>query len=132
MGWYLQSYVSYQQKDWVELLPFVEAAYNNTIHRSTGYTPFRVVSGKDFPAIPELDVQMHDRNTPPGWMEKVNRIWPHVKAILTMASMAYKQHADKGRRNTPPFKVGDRVYLSTKYIKLRIPSKKLAYKYKYQ
>lgn len=36
--WY---YVTYQQTNWVELLPFVEVAYNNAIHSSTGHTPSR-------------------------------------------------------------------------------------------
>lgn len=52
---YLRAYVSYQQDNWCELLPFAETAYNNSVHRSTGFTPFKIVTGKDFPAIPELD-----------------------------------------------------------------------------
>lgn len=126
---YLRSYVSYQQDDWYDLLPFVESAYNNTVHSSTGYTPFRVVSGKDFPAIPELDIQTQTPHTPAGWTEKINRVWPHIKNALTKAAKGYKQQADKRRSDTPPFKVGEKVYLSTKYIKLRIPSKKLGLKY---
>lgn len=51
---YLWCYASYQQNDWSTLLPFVEIAYNNTVHSSTGLTPFFVATGQEFPAIPEL------------------------------------------------------------------------------
>lgn len=40
--WYIQCYVSYQQTDWADLLPFPEVAYSNMIHRSTGETPFKL------------------------------------------------------------------------------------------
>lgn len=112
---YLRSFVSYQQDDWAELLPFAETAYNNTIHSSMGYTPFRVVLGKDFSAIPELDVQMQDPSTPNGWTEQITKMWPHIKTALHKAFMAYKQQANKGRHDTPPMKVGDKVYLSKVY-----------------
>ncbi|KAK9395824.1 retrotransposon-derived protein PEG10 [Crotalus adamanteus] len=50
---YLRCYVSYQQTNWTDLLPFAEVAYNNSVHSSTGYTPFKVATGKEFNPIPE-------------------------------------------------------------------------------
>jgi len=40
MKQYLRAYINYEQDNWVELLPLVEFAYNNSIHFSTGFTPF--------------------------------------------------------------------------------------------
>jgi hypothetical protein len=37
---YLQHYVNYQQDDWVAYLPMAQFAYNNTVHSTTGETPF--------------------------------------------------------------------------------------------
>ena len=37
---YLRIFCNYQQDDWQELLPLAELAYNNSIHASTGKTPF--------------------------------------------------------------------------------------------
>lgn len=39
---YLRCYIKHQQTNWVELLPFAEVAYNNSLHSSTGFTPFKV------------------------------------------------------------------------------------------
>jgi len=39
---YLTSYCSYQQDDWVSLLPFAEHAYNTTRSESTNASPFEI------------------------------------------------------------------------------------------
>lgn len=126
---YLRAYVTYQQDDWSDLLPFAETAYNNAVHRSTGYTPYRIVSGKDFPAIPELDLTNPQKTTPTDWIRTIQTAWPHVKAALNKAAIEYKQQADKHRKPYPSLRIGDPVYLSTKYLKLKTPSKKLSPKY---
>ncbi|MCO5551159.1 hypothetical protein L7F22_004656 [Adiantum nelumboides] len=41
----LKSYISDQKTQWERYLPLVEFAYNNTIHSSTGKTPFQIVEG---------------------------------------------------------------------------------------
>lgn len=126
---YLRCYVSYQQTDWAQLLPFAEVAYNNTVHSSTGVTPFQVTTGRDFPAIPELTVPSGVVLTPNEWADKIRTIWPQIKEVLEKAANKYKQQADKKRTPLKPLAVGDLVYLSTKYIKLRIPNQKLGPKY---
>ena len=35
-----------QQGQWEKYLPLVEYAYNNTVHTSTGKTPFEIVEGQ--------------------------------------------------------------------------------------
>lgn len=37
---YLRCYISYQQDNLADLLPFVEVVYNNSIHSSTRFAPF--------------------------------------------------------------------------------------------
>jgi hypothetical protein len=42
---YLRSYIDYHQDNWVEILPFTEFAYNNSIHAFTGETLFYSLYG---------------------------------------------------------------------------------------
>lgn len=56
-------------------------------------------------------------------------IWPQVKAALNKAAAEYKTYADRKRATHKPFQVGDQVYLSTKYIRLKTPCKKLGPQY---
>jgi len=42
---YLRSYCSYQQDDWVSLLPFAEHAYNTSMSESTNASPFEINYG---------------------------------------------------------------------------------------
>lgn len=52
-----------------------------------------------------------------------------VEEALKKAAMSYKQHTDKKQRSQTPFYVGQYVYVSTKYLKLKFPCKKLGLKY---
>ena len=43
---YLRNYVSYQQDNWVKLLPIVEWSYNNHTSATTGQSPFMLWYGE--------------------------------------------------------------------------------------
>ncbi|KAK9397281.1 hypothetical protein NXF25_020642 [Crotalus adamanteus] len=126
---YLRSYISYQQSDWIDFVPFAELAYNNAVHKSTGLTPFQIVYGYDPVTLPGGEAP-GDLNLQPGdWMSRAGQVWGTVKKALQQAERIAKEQADKGRRLPMQLRVGDRVYLSTKYVKLQVPCKKLAPKY---
>lgn len=40
-------FASETQENWLELLPFAEFTYNNTVHSSTGLSPFYIVYGEN-------------------------------------------------------------------------------------
>ena len=42
----MRTFCTYHQDDWVELLPFAEFAYNNSVNASTKMTPFYAVYGQ--------------------------------------------------------------------------------------
>ncbi|XP_077148512.1 uncharacterized protein LOC143809301 isoform X1 [Ranitomeya variabilis] len=52
-----------------------------------------------------------------------------LKESLTTAQERYKRSADRFRKPAPMFKVGDSVWLSTKNLKLNVPSQKLGQKF---
>ncbi|KAK9412177.1 hypothetical protein NXF25_003352 [Crotalus adamanteus] len=126
---YLRCYVSYQQSDWIDFVPFAELAYNNAVHKSTGLTPFQVIYGYDLVPLPECESQNSLAHQPEDWLSRASQVWGTVKQALGQAEQAAKDQADKGRRIPIQLRVDDQVYLSTKYIKLQVPCKKLAPKY---
>ncbi|KAK9395822.1 tyrosine-protein kinase Srms-like [Crotalus adamanteus] len=72
---YLRCYVSYQQTNWTDLLPFAEVAYNNSVHSSTGYTPFKVATGKEFNPIPEYPQLPSASPTLDQWTSSKEGTW---------------------------------------------------------
>ena len=53
MEQYLRCYVSYQQDDWLDLLPMAEFTYNNTFQESIKTSPFQA----NFGFQPRFDIQ---------------------------------------------------------------------------
>ncbi|XP_060549443.1 uncharacterized protein LOC117670025 isoform X2 [Pantherophis guttatus] len=126
---YLRCYIDYQQSNWADLLSFAEVAYNNAVHSSTGLTPFKIVSGMDFVPMPEYPREPPFSVSLTDWMAMLRQTWENVKRALAKAAQSYKEQADKHRTPQRPFQLGEKVYLSTKYLRLRLPSRKLGPKF---
>lgn len=125
---YLRCFISHLQDDWLDLLPLAEFSYNNSQSASTKMSPFYANLGfhpKIFPRLP-IDVTM------PAVAERVAALQQNLEVLketLTSAQERYKRSADKSRRPAPMFKVGDSVWLSTKNLKLKVPSPKLGQRF---
>ena len=108
----------------MDILPFAEFSYNNTIHQSTKQSPFFSNYGfnpKFSPEIPSRD-QLNSAE------KRVIDIENNIKLLkenLDNAKRTYKKYADKRRLNAPSFEVGQKVWLyKGSYVKNR--KKKLA------
>uniref|UniRef100_A0A8C5PED6 Gypsy retrotransposon integrase-like protein 1 n=1 Tax=Leptobrachium leishanense TaxID=445787 RepID=A0A8C5PED6_9ANUR len=121
---YLRCFVSHLQDDWYDLLPPAEFAYNNQVHRSTGQSPFHVNYGQHPTMLPGSPIPS---NIPSLNQRMVQIIggYRKVKASLLSAQRSYKQFADRHRDHAPLYVVGDSVWLSSKHVRLRCPSRKL-------
>uniref|UniRef100_A0A2D4MW34 Tf2-1-like SH3-like domain-containing protein n=1 Tax=Micrurus spixii TaxID=129469 RepID=A0A2D4MW34_9SAUR len=75
--------------------------------------------------MPELSVEEPTITSLKEWIHQLQNTWPVVRKALSDARAAFKAQADKKRTQPRPFKVGDRVYLSTKFLQYLQPSKKL-------
>jgi len=121
---YLRHYVNHAQDNWVSLLPMAQVALNNAYTESTGTSPFFANFGKD-PNLfmkpyenPELDAAMIAATQ---LKDIHNACGDQIKAAQKRTA-AYLQ--DK-RKMAPQLKKGDKVYLLTKNLKTRRPTKKL-------
>jgi hypothetical protein len=133
MEQYLRAYSSYEQDNWVDLLPLAQFAYNNSMHASTRLTPFQVMCGMDprmQSVLPKLEKSTPQRILPSekaadSFATHIEEIRVRLRKNLLEAQERQSRYA-KGK--PMEFKVGDKVWLSTKHIKTTRISKKLDYK----
>jgi hypothetical protein len=121
---YLRFYVSHRQDDWVPLIAIAEFAYNHSVSTTTGYSPFYIWYGEH----PLFTVGMPREDKVPLADElarKMAETCDEVKAMIEISKRRYKDQADKARMEPPPFKVGDKVWLSRENITTDRPTSKL-------
>ena len=106
---------------WDTILSQAEYAYNDSVSRSTGLTPFQIVYGDHPRGVLELrDVNTMERKSAQAedFANVMKDVQQQVKDRLQKAADKYKTHADKKRRDLQ-FKVGDLVMVHLK--KERLP-----------
>uniref|UniRef100_A0A8C5WJ11 Integrase catalytic domain-containing protein n=1 Tax=Leptobrachium leishanense TaxID=445787 RepID=A0A8C5WJ11_9ANUR len=125
---YLRCFISEQQDNWSDLLPWAEYALNSAVSESTGHSPFFAVYGFDPPVLPDT---FPDTTIPAldEQLASLKETWGRVRRALEESSAIQKTKADRHRRQAPVYQVGDRVWLSSRNIKLLVPSMKLAPRY---
>ena len=115
IGQILRSVVSNDQSNWAERCPMVEFAINSSVSSTTGYTPFELnygvtpvmgITGKEH--SPYKGIQAFARQA--RW----NLMIAHDAIIEKRIGQIHE--ANKRRRESPLYNVGDLVYLSTKNL----------------
>jgi transposase InsO family protein len=121
---YLREYCSYEQDDWMELLPLAEYAYNNSFSTATGLSPFYANYGyhartnsptAEAPRNPGSELYTH-------WLQAV-----HQQAVerLQKTRERIAKYWDSDKREGPHFQKGDYVMLDGRHIKTKRACKKL-------
>jgi hypothetical protein len=125
---YLRMFCNYSQDNWVELLPLAEFAYNNSVTSAIGMSPFYANYGYNPQTtwLKQREAKNPAASTYSHWLQEVHeRCLTQLKD--TQSSMG--TYADKRRTTPPPFAVGDKVLVNSKYMKTKRPSKKLNHRY---
>jgi transposase InsO family protein len=127
---YLRIYANEHQNNWAKLLPLAEFAYNNSKHAITGQTPFFMTYGFH----PEVHFVAGDstaRRKIQGLDERLKRLEELREALPERVRKASEAAATyyNARHEPKVFNQGDEVMLSTKDLKLKVHSKKLAPKF---
>uniref|UniRef100_A0A803TQ72 Gypsy retrotransposon integrase-like protein 1 n=1 Tax=Anolis carolinensis TaxID=28377 RepID=A0A803TQ72_ANOCA len=73
---YLRCYTNYQQDNWSKFLAYAQVAYNNSVHSSTGHSPFEIVYGRNLRTLPTPEVIQSDPVPFAEWMAKIKDAWP--------------------------------------------------------
>ncbi|XP_030066601.1 FERM and PDZ domain-containing protein 3 [Microcaecilia unicolor] len=122
---FLRAYSNQHQDDWSTLLPWAEFAYNNSLHSASRTTPFSTIYGRH----PRLPPPISPAEVPPQVQPTVRSLqeaWKKVQEQLRRAAVKAKETYDCRRQAAPTFLPGERVWLSTRYLRLRLPSLKFA------
>ncbi|MBW0588690.1 hypothetical protein O181_128405 [Austropuccinia psidii MF-1] len=116
-------YVSYKQDDWHTWLPLAEFAYNNVEHSSTKKSPFFTIYGRN-PSFNSIHIS---QDLPAGKLsKKLQSVQQVVKEELESAIRIFKKYADRNRAIPSDFHPGEKVWLPSKNIKTKRPTKKLS------
>lgn len=126
---YLRAFVSHRQDrdDWDTKLALAEFALNNRVHSATGHSPFELLYGYN----PEFHVSPNPMSKVPAasdCLKVLTELQDDTRASLELAAERMKTYYDKNVSDAPVFAPGDKVWLDTKNLKLKQPSKKLSAK----
>uniref|UniRef100_A0A8C5R326 Gypsy retrotransposon integrase-like protein 1 n=1 Tax=Leptobrachium leishanense TaxID=445787 RepID=A0A8C5R326_9ANUR len=122
---YISCFTTQQQDNWSELLPWAEYARNNAVNETTGHSPFSAIYGFSPPVLPlqfaEQAILALDEH-----LTQLQDIWRQIRENMERNVAVQKRMADRHRLQAPSYNVGDRVWLSTRNVKLRVPAMKMA------
>jgi transposase InsO family protein len=125
---FLRAFINLEMGDWVNLVPRVEFAYNNSRTTTTGHAPFYanyrfyLNSGTNQLRTDTLPVSSKAYG---NWM---TAIYDDCCDTLEKTRKTMKKYMDSDRAEPPNYSKGELVMLSGKNIRTRRHSKKLAHK----
>ena len=121
---YLRHYINKKQNNWVQLLPMAQLAYNDKLSQTTGLTPFFANYGKN----PNSFLQPREGPNAEKALVKakeLKQVHNQLTETIKETNEKVRQQANKSRKDGPQLKKGDKVYLLTRNLKTKRPSKKL-------
>jgi len=110
----LRAFVDASQQDtWDTLLVPLEFAYNSSLNKVTGYTPFYLLYGQQ-PFVPATLLSPQDSSAPAvdDFLQSITDTLAKARHHLNTAQQKMQDQANKHRRSDE-FAVGDKVLLST-------------------
>ncbi|KAK3551338.1 hypothetical protein QTP70_015018 [Hemibagrus guttatus] len=125
IGRFLRTFCHSHQEFWSQFLSWAEYTQNSLRQSTTGLTPFQCVLGYQPPLFP-WDGEPSDIPAVDYWFRESERVWGEAHRQLQRALRRCRTTADLRRSQTPAYQPGQKVWLSTRDIKLCLPCKKLS------
>ena len=122
---YLRLFVSQRQNDWSEWITCAEFAYNNKVHSMIKVSPFYANYGQH--SRMDIELRRASKSEPAKeFAEHMKEIHKEAGAELSKACNDMTCYMGQHRGSALEYKVGNKVWLSMKDIKINRPSHKLA------
>jgi len=122
----LRHYVNLRHTDWADHLIHVEAAMNNSVNATTGKSPTELVFGTTlrlFPSPRDLAKPTQDVPAVTDYIQRIQDNIAMARDRHVAAKTKQTTYANKKRRPEPEYKIGDKAYLETKDLRLRVKQK---------
>ncbi|XP_027132312.1 uncharacterized protein K02A2.6-like [Larimichthys crocea] len=124
----LRCMVSSDPTSWSQQLLWVEYAHNTLLSSSTGLSPFQCAYGYQPPLFPAQEREVSCSSVQ-AFIRRCRRTWSQARSTLLRSVGRYTALANRRRTSAPAYQVGQKVWLSTRDLPLRVDSKKLAPKF---
>lgn len=121
----LRCIVSKHPAAWAKQLLWVEYAHNTLISSATKLSPFQCAYGFQPPLFPALEREVTCPSVQ-AFIRRCRQTWNQARITLVRSANRYASSANRRRSKAPVYQVGQKVWLSTQDIPLRVESKKLA------
>lgn len=120
---YLRFYTAHRQDDWTDHLALAEFTYNNSVHASTGVSPFFASKGYH----PTFTTRPSTSQSPAAdeIAARLLEVRSELQAAMSMAQERQAYWYDRRRQSAGEWEVGDKVWLETKNLALQRASRKL-------
>jgi len=112
----LRNFTNTRQSDWSSHLPRVEFAINFAPSESTGTSPFETNSGNQPIPLPDFPSPVSLNPHADNFVRHMTRMHQAVFTNIMKSRSKQKEQADKRRRQSPPYKIGDQVLVSSEVL----------------